>query len=132
MPEPSVYTKIINGEIPCHKIYEDDRVISFLTINPFTEGHTLVVPKRQIDQLWDLDYDEYAYLWKIAQKIAVHLRTVMGVDRVGVVVKGFEVPHVHIHLIPTNHHSGVNFDPVPTPPAPTSDELTAIAERIKL
>lgn len=132
MPEPSVYTRIIKGEIPCHKVYEDDRVIAFLTISPFAEGHTLVVPKRQVDQLWDLDDDEYANLWKTAQKIAVHLRTVMGVDRVGVVVKGFEVPHVHIHLIPTNHHSGVNFDPVPVPPAPTSNELAAIAERIKL
>lgn len=132
MLEPSIFTKIINREIPCHRVYEDDRVIAFLTISPFAEGHTLVVPKKQIDQLWDLDGDEYVYLWKTVQKIALHLRSVMHVDRVGVVVKGFEVPHTHIHLIPTNAHTGVNFDPVPVPPAPSQDELAAIAERIKL
>jgi len=131
MNEPSVFTRIINGEIPCHKVYEDDRVLAFLTINPFADGHTLVIPKKQINQIWDLEDDDYLYLWKTAQKIALHLRTVMAVDRVGVVVKGFEVPHTHIHLIPVGFRSGVNFDP--SPPAPQEDDvkLAAIAQRIR-
>lgn len=131
MPEPSIFTKIIRGETPCHKVYEDDRVIAFLTISPVTDGHTLVVPKKQVDQVWDLDNDEYTYLWATAQKVALHLREVLNVDRVGVVVKGFEVPHVHIHLIPVSHHSGISFDPNPLPPAPSQDELAAIADRIR-
>lgn len=132
MQDPSIFTKIINGEIPCHKLYEDDQVIAFLTISPFAEGHTLVVPKRQVDQLWDLHNDEYAYLWKTSQKIALHLRNTLKVDRVGVVVKGFEVPHVHIHLIPVNRHSGVLFDHVVAPEAPPAEELAALAERLRL
>lgn len=132
MQEPSIFTRIINGEIPCHKIYEDDKVIAFLTINPVVAGHTLVVPKKQVDQLWDLETDDYDSLWEAAQKIAVHLRTVMNVDRVGVVVKGFEVPHAHIHLIPVNFHSGVSFDPDPPPPTADNDKLATVAERIRL
>jgi len=132
MQEPSIFTRIINGEIPCHKVYEDERVLAFLTINPVADGHTLVVPKKQIDQLWDLEADDYEYLWKTAQKIALHLRTVMGVDRVGVVVKGFEVPHAHIHLVPVSRHRGVNFDPDPPPTTADNDTLAAIAERIRL
>jgi len=132
MQEPSIFTRIINGEIPCHKVYEDDKVIAFLTINPVADGHTLVVPKVQVDQLWDLEADDYDYLWKTAQKIAIHLRTVMHVDRVGVVVKGFEVPHAHIHLIPVNFHSGLGFDPDPPPSIADNSTLVAIAERIRL
>lgn len=132
MQEPSIFTRIINGEIPCHKVYEYDRVIAFLTISPVADGHTLVVPKKQVAQIWDLEVDDYEYLWKIAQKIALHLRTVMAVDRVGVVVKGFDVPHVHIHLIPVNYHSGVNFDPVPSPSNADNDKLAAVAQRIRL
>ena len=132
MQEPSLFTRIINGEIPSHKIYEDDRVIAFLTIHPLSEGHTLVVPKKQIDQVWDLEPDDYDYLCKTARKIALHIRTVMDVDRVGVVIKGFEVPHAHIHLIPVGHHGFVNFDPEPAPPIADNDKLAAIAQRIHL
>ena len=132
MQTPSIFTRIINGEIPCHKVYEDDRVMAFLTISPVADGHTLVVPKKQVDQLWDLGDDEYGYLWEVSRKIALHLRAVLAVERVGVVVKGFEVPHAHIHLIPVNSHSSVNFDPDP-PPAQADDvTLAAIAERIRL
>ena len=132
MQEPTLFTKIINGEIPCHKIYEDDRVIAFLTISPFAEGHTLVVPKEQIDQIWDLKSDTYTNLWLIAQKIALHLRDVLHTDRVGVVVKGFEIAHTHIHLIPVSRGTSVNFDPHPEPKPPSDDELAAIAARIRL
>ncbi len=127
----SIFTKIINGEIPSHIVYEDDRVIAFLTTHPLVEGHTLVVPKQQIDQLWDLDDETYVNLWKTAQKIALHLREVMNVDRVGVVVKGFEVPHTHIHLLPVNHHSGVLFDQSTPPPTPPDNELIATAQRLR-
>ena len=132
MQEQSIFTRIINGEIPCHKIYEDDRVIAILTIHPLSKGHTLVIPKKQIAQIWDLESDDYEYLWKVAQKIAIHLRACMDVIRVGVVVKGFEVPHTHIHLIPIPHHGTVNFDPELNPPLADSEDLTNIAERIKL
>jgi histidine triad (HIT) family protein len=132
MNEASIFTRIINGEIPCHKIYEDDRVIAFLTINPITDGHTLVIPKTQVDQLWDLEADDYDYLWQTSKTIARHLRTVMKVDRVGVVVKGFEVPHAHIHLIPVDFHSGLNFDPYPSPPVADDDHLATVAARLRL
>lgn len=132
MQEPSIFTRIINGEIPCHRIYEDDRVIAFLTIHPLNEGHTLVVPKKQVDQVWDLKASDYDYLWAVTNKIAQHLRAVMAVDRVGVVVKGFEVPHAHIHLVPVSRGTHVNFDPEPSPPMADNDELAAIAQRLHL
>lgn len=131
MSEPSIFTRIINGEIPAHRVYEDDRVIAFLTIQPFSEGHTLVIPKKQIDQIWDMESDDYDYLWKTAQKIALHFRKVMDIDRVGVVVKGFEVPHAHIHLIPIPRGVTVNLDPYPEPPMADNDKLAALAERIR-
>ncbi|MBH1957028.1 HIT domain-containing protein [Candidatus Saccharibacteria bacterium] len=101
--QDSIFTKIIKGEIPCHKIYEDDNVIAFLDVHPQTEGHTLVVPKRQVDHLWDLDQVEYEVLWHAVKKIGAHLKDEIGSPRVGVVVEGFGVPHVHVHLIPIYH-----------------------------
>lgn len=131
MQESSVFTKIINNEVPAHRIYEDDRVIAILTNHPLTDGHTLVIPKKQVSQIWDMESDDFHYLWQVAQKIALHLKGVMGVDRVGVVVKGFEVPHTHIHLVPVNFHSGISFDPEPSPPETSDDTLSLIAERIR-
>jgi len=132
MQEPSIFTKIINGEIPSHKVYEDDRVIAFLTIQPFSEGHTLVIPKKQINQIWDYEDDDYDYLWKTAMKIALHLRSTMNADRIGVVVKGFDVPHAHIHLIPIPHGVIVNLDPYPEPPLADNDNLASTAARIRM
>lgn len=100
MQEISIFTRIINGEIPAYKVYEDDRVIAFLDVHPLSEGHTLVVPKVQIDHIWDLDMETYDYLWNTAHKIALRIREVINPVRVGVVVEGFGVPHTHIHLIP--------------------------------
>lgn len=131
MQEPSIFTQIINNEIPSHRVYEDERVIAFLTIQPFSQGHTLVVPKKQIDQIWDLEADDYDYLWQTARKISKHLKDVLEVERVGVVVKGFDVPHAHIHLIPIPYGQTISLDPYPEPPIANSDELAAIAERIK-
>lgn len=130
MNEPSVFTKIINGDIPSHKIYEDDRTIAFLTIQPFAPGHTLVVPKVQVDQIWDLDDDEYTNLLAVAKKVATHLRAVTGKDRVGVTVKGFEVPHVHIHLVPLSRGEGISLD-VNGAPVADQAELEAMAEKLR-
>ena len=132
MTEPSIFTRIINGEIPAHRIYEDERVIAFLTIQPFSTGHTLVVPKTQIDQIWDLETDDYDYLWQTAKKIAQHLTDVMKADRIGVVVKGFDVPHAHIHLVPIPKGVVVNLDPYPEPLVADNDELASMAARLKM
>jgi len=133
MQEPSVFTKIINGELPSHKVYEDERVIAFLTNHPLVEGHTLVVPKKQINQIWDLDDEDYDYLWQTARKIALHLRQVMGLERVGVVIKGIEVPHTHIHLIPmVSEQIHVNFDPEPAPVLVDGETLAKVVEKIRL
>lgn len=131
MPEPSLFTRIINGEIPAHRVYEDDRVIAFLTIQPFSDGHTLVVPKKQVDQVWDLEDDDYEYLWQTTKKIALHMRQVLKVDRVSAVIKGFEVPHAHIHLIPINLNDGVSIDPESPPPQADDNKLAEIAARIR-
>lgn len=98
--EDSIFTKIINGEIPCHKIYEDDEVIAFLDVHPMAEGHTLVVPKQQTDHVWDLDDEMYQHLWQVAKQLGSHIRETLRATRVGVIVEGFGVPHTHIHLIP--------------------------------
>jgi histidine triad (HIT) family protein len=129
--EDSIFTKIIKGEIPAHKIYEDDKVIAFLTVNPVADGHTLVVPKEQVDAIWDLNSEIYAYLWEVTQAIARHIQGAMKVDRVGVVVKGFEVPHAHIHLIPVNKGSGLSFDPHPSPPRADDEHLRLLAEKLR-
>ena len=100
MNEPSIFTKIINGEIPCHKIYEDDRIIALLDIHPINPGHVLVVPKVQLDHLWDLGDEDYQYLMSMVKIIGNHVRDTIGCPRVGMVVEGFGVPHVHVHLIP--------------------------------
>lgn len=98
----SIFTKIIRGEIACEKIYEDDKTLAFLTIEPTQPGHTLIVPKKQIDQLWDLPDGDYQALMDTAKKVANRLKNVLGVKRIGVRVIGEEVPHAHIHLVPFN------------------------------
>ena len=98
--QDSLFSKIINGEIPSHKIYEDDDVYAFLDIHPITPGHTLVVPKKQVPFVWDLAPEDYSKLTDAAQKVALHLRTTLGVPYVGEQIIGVDVPHAHIHLIP--------------------------------
>jgi histidine triad (HIT) family protein len=96
----SIFTKIIKGEIPAHIVYEDDMVLAFLDIHPLTPGHTLIVPKKQVEFLWDLDDDTYHVLTATAKRLALHLRHTLGVPYVGEKVIGIDVPHAHIHLIP--------------------------------
>lgn len=98
--EDSIFTKIIKGEIPCHKIYEDERTLAFLDIHPVSPGHTLVIPKKQVEFLWDLDDDMYQTVMATAKKVALHLRETLAVPYIGVQVVGVDVPHAHVHLIP--------------------------------
>ena len=105
----SIFTKIVNGEIPAYKIAEDDRFLAFLDINPLTKGHTLVIPKQETDYLFDLDEDLFADLNRFAHKVAKAIKPAMNCKRVGVCVIGFEVPHAHVHLIPINGMSDMNF-----------------------
>jgi histidine triad (HIT) family protein len=131
MTEPSIFTRIIDGEIPAYKIYEDDRVIAFLDLHPQNEGHTLVVPKVQVDHIWDLNDDDYEYLWKIVKKIGSHIRNVIGSPRVGVVVEGFGVPHTHVHLVPIYHGNDLK-KPQNLDAEPNNFALAQMAERLKM
>lgn len=106
---PSIFSKIIAGEIPCHKVAENEHCIAFLDINPLKEGHTLVIPKKEVDDLFDLDDKTYDHLLSFAKKVAVAIKGSVPCKRVTVAVLGFEVPHAHIHLIPVDHESEANF-----------------------
>lgn len=125
----SIFTKIIKGQIPSHKIYEDDQVYAFLDINPTQPGHTLVVPKIQIEFLWDLDDKSYQLLMAATKKIATNLREKLGVKYVGVKVIGEEVPHAHIHLIPFNKASEY-FEHRPADAKPDHKALAKMAARL--
>jgi histidine triad (HIT) family protein len=98
----SIFTKIIKGEIPSHKIYEDDKTFAFLDIHPKTPGHTLVVPKKQVEFVWDLDDEDYQALMATVKKVALRIRDVMGMTYIGELVVGEEVPHAHVHVYPFN------------------------------
>lgn len=105
----SIFTKIINGEIPCYKVAEDDNYFAFLDINPLKKGHTLVIPKKEIDYIFDLDEKLLAGLWLFAQNVANAIRDAYPCNRVGIAVLGLEVPHAHIHLVPMDTMNDVNF-----------------------
>ncbi|OVE78483.1 hypothetical protein BVY00_02655 [bacterium G20] len=122
----SIFTKIIKGEISAEKVYEDGLTIAFLTIQPVQPGHTLVVPKKQIDQLWDLPDEDYQALMATSKKVAKRIKDVLGVKRVGVKVIGDEVPHAHVHLIPFN--SVAEFQQPPK--AASSEELSGMAKKL--
>lgn len=124
----SVFTKIINGEIPCYKIAEDDRHIAFLDINPVAPGHTLIVPKHEVSYLFDLDDDEYTALNLFAKRVAKALGEAMPCKRVGVTVIGLEVPHAHIHLIPINSEADMDFSHKSQLPA---EQMQAITDAVR-
>lgn len=100
--KPSIFTKIINGEIPSHKIYEDDKVYAFLDIYPINPGHTLVIPKKQVEFVWDLDDEDYQAVMMATKKIAKSHREKLGAAYVGEQVVGVDVPHAHVHIVPFN------------------------------
>ena len=125
----SIFTKIIQGEIPCYKIAEDNYYLAFLDINPLSEGHTLVIPKREEDYLFALGDGELADLMVFAKKVALAIDSVVPCQRVGVAVLGLEVPHAHIHLIPMDSESDVHFSNPKIKFSP--EEFIEIAELIK-
>ncbi len=105
----SIFSRIINGEIPCYKVAEDEHHIAFLDIQPVAVGHVLVVPKVEVDYLFDLDELKYQQLWLFARKVALALKQAIPCRRVGVSVIGLEVPHTHIHLVPLQTMDDINF-----------------------
>ncbi|QTN37726.1 HIT family protein [Cryomorphaceae bacterium] len=105
----SIFSKIVQGEIPCYKVAEDDRHLAFLDIQPLVRGHVLVIPKEETDYIFDLESDKHGALWTFAQKVAKGMDRVIPCERIGVAVIGLEVPHAHIHLVPINHVGDINF-----------------------
>ncbi len=106
----SVFTKIIDGEIPAFKIAEDQNFLAFLDINPNAKGHTLCIPKREVDKLFDMDEDHFAGLMHFSRRIAIALEKAIPCKRVGMAVIGLEVPHAHVHLIPINEMDDMRFE----------------------
>ncbi|MCF8276501.1 MAG: HIT family protein [Flavobacteriales bacterium] len=125
---PSIFTRIISGEIPCYKVAESETCIAFLDINPLAQGHTLVVPKLEVDYIFDLNDAVYADLMLFAKKVSAAIEQVVDCKRIGVTVIGLEVPHAHVHLIPINSLSDMNFMQPKLDLTP--DELAALARKI--
>ncbi len=125
----SIFSRIIRGEIPCHKIAEDENYFAFLDISPQAEGHTLVVPKREIDYIFDLDPHTLSGLMLFSQKVAKGLQKAIPCLRIGITVIGLDVPHAHVHLIPINSMKDMRFSE--TKPKPSQEELAKIAENIR-
>ncbi len=105
----TIFTRIINGEIPCYKVAEDDNYFAFLDINPLREGHTLVVPKRETDYIFDLDDRQLSGIILFSKKVAEAIKSVIPCNRIGVAILGLEVPHAHIHLVPMDTMEDINF-----------------------
>ena len=125
----SIFSKIIAGEIPCHRVYEDDKHFAFLDINPLAMGHVLCVPKMEVDYMYDLTEDALADLWKFTIPVAKAIDKSMDCLRVGSAVIGLEVPHVHIHLIPLQSVEDINFSRPKL--NPSKEDLSDIAQRIR-
>ena len=123
----SIFSKIIAGEIPCYKIAEDENHIAFLDVNPNAKGHTLCVPKKEVNKLFDLDATSYAALMEFSRTVALGLRKTVPCKRIGMTVIGLEVPHVHVHLVPLNAMEDATFGKKEQIDA---DEMTALAKQI--
>jgi histidine triad (HIT) family protein len=106
---PSIFTRIVSGEIPCYKVAEDDRFFAFLDIGPLAKGHTLVIPKQEVDYLFSMDNELYRDLFLFAKKVALAVEKVVPCKRIGIAVLGLEVPHAHIHLVPINTVYDIDF-----------------------
>lgn len=125
----TIFSRIVAGEIPCHKIAEDDRFFAFLDINPLAEGHTLVIPKKEVDYIFDLDDRELSDMICFAKKVSGAIEAAIPCKRVGLSVIGLEVPHAHIHLVPINKESDIYFGKEKK--EISQDELAVIAARIR-
>lgn len=125
----SIFTKIVRKEIPSYKVHENDKFYAFLDINPLKKGHTLVIPKNEIDYIFDLESDEYQNLWSFAKIVANGMRKVINCKRISIVVMGLEVPHAHIHLIPLDNMNDINFNQPKL--NLSSEEMQQIADKIR-
>ncbi|MCB0430397.1 MAG: HIT family protein [Flavobacteriales bacterium] len=126
---PSLFSKIVAGEIPCHKVAENDEFLAFLDIFPLVIGHTLVIPKQEVDYIFDVPEGLYERLWAFARQTARAVEAAIPCERVGVAVIGLEVPHAHIHLVPLNHVGDINFERAKLSPEP--GQLAEAAEKIR-
>ena len=124
----SIFTKIIKGEIPCYKIAEDENFLAFLDVNPNAKGHTLCVPKEEIDKIFDIQDDLYLGLMQFSKRIAVALEKSVPCQRIGMAVIGLEVPHAHVHLIPLNEMDEMRFQ---KKVAMTKEEFETLAKKIQ-
>ncbi len=124
----SIFTKIVNGEIPCYKIAEDNDFLAFLDINPNAKGHTLCIPKQEINKLFDLDDELYLNLMRFSKKIAVALEKTIPCKRIGMAVIGLEVPHAHVHLIPLNEMDEMRFQNKVTMSKEEFEELVKVIQ----
>jgi histidine triad (HIT) family protein len=125
----SIFSKIVSGKIPAFKVAEDNNHLAFLDLFPLVKGHVLVIPKKETDYIFDITSDEYLDLWKFAQKVAKGMDKVIACERIGVAVIGLEVPHAHIHLVPLNNVSDINFE---RPKLKFSEaEMKSVADLIK-
>lgn len=124
----SIFSKIVNGEIPCYKITEDNKFLAFLDVNPNAEGHTLCIPKQEIDKLFDLDDEDYLGLMQFSKKVAIALEKAVPCKRIGMSVIGLEVPHAHVHLIPINEMEDIRFQKKITL---SQEEFAALALKIQ-
>lgn len=125
---PSIFTKIVKGEIPCHKVMEDADHLAFLDIRPINPGHTLVIPKKEVDYIFDLDERSLSGLMVFAQKVARKIVKSVECKRIGIMVAGLEVPHAHVHLVPIKDVGDLNF--TLAKPA-ESDQLAKLAQKIR-
>ena len=125
----SIFSKIVSGDIPAYKVAEDEHHLAFLDIFPLAKGHVLVIPKKETDYIFDITSGEYLELWKFAQKVAKGMDKAIACERIGVAVIGLEVPHAHIHLVPLNNVSDINFE---RPKLKFSEaEMKSVADLIK-
>ena len=124
----SIFTKIVNGEIPCYKIAEDENYLAFLDVNPNAKGHTLCIPKEEINKIFDMEEEHYLGLMKFSRKIAKALEKTVECKRIGVAVIGLEVPHTHVHLIPLQDMDDMRFQ---RKVSLTKEEFEALAEAIQ-
>ncbi len=125
----TIFSKIVKGEIPSYRIAEDERYFAFLDINPLAKGHTLVIPKDEVDYLFDLEDEVLAGMIVFSRKVAKAIEKAIPCKRIGVAVLGLEVPHAHIHLVPLNRESDISFSKPKLQLSP--EEMTEIAEKIK-